>query len=255
MRGNRGGAGGAVRWAAGALAALLLAAGCQQKSDTLAEKAAPAPQAPAAPPAEPPKPFQYAAIYDCGGGHEIRVLFESRETQDARIWSNGKEMVLSMKPDADSQTYTDGDRTLSITGGGAGFDDGSGPKSCTGVSRDVPPPELAGVVRTLTIADAGQTVEIKAGESLAAALVGVPTAGYVWAPETLPDFLSKGPETSGPTSTAQFLPGFAGGNHWEVVSFKAETPGEGELVLAQRRPWEDKTDPGAQTFKVKVVAK
>ena len=58
----------------------------------------------------------------------------------------------------------------------------------------------------------------------------------------------------GATTSAQFLPGFTGGNHWEVVIFEAVAAGEGEIVLAQRRPWEDAAEPDASTFKFTLKA-
>jgi predicted secreted protein len=50
------------------------------------------------------------------------------------------------------------------------------------------------------------------------------------------------------------LPGFAGGNHWEVVVFEAVAAGEGEITLAQRRPWESTAEPDASTFKFMLKA-
>ena len=77
-------------------------------------------------------------------------------------------------------------------------------------------------------------------------------AGYVWGASTPPAFIkaSDGPGVA--TSTAQFTPGFAGGSHWEVVVIEALAAGEGEIVLAQRRPWETTAEPDAKTFKFKL---
>jgi hypothetical protein len=50
------------------------------------------------------------------------------------------------------------------------------------------------------------------------------------------------------------LPGFAGGNHWEVILVEAVAAGEGEIVLAQRRPWEDAAEPDADTFRFTLKA-
>ncbi len=80
-----------------------------------------------------------------------------------------------------------------------------------------------------------------------ASLVGVPTAGYVWGVTTPPAFIKATDGPGGATSTAQFTPGFAGGSHWEVVVIEAVAAGEGEITLAQRRPWEDKAEPDAST--------
>jgi inhibitor of cysteine peptidase len=116
----------------------------------------------------------------------------------------------------------------------------------------LPAPAATGVVRDVTLADAGATIAIKTGEKFSVSLSGVPTAGYVWMPEDLPSFLAKTDELGGPTTSAQQQPGFAGGNHWEVTVFEAKAAGEGELVMVQRRPWEDKAEPDNQRFSVKV---
>ena len=99
----------------------------------------------------------------------------------------------------------------------------------------------------------GQTVTVPVNQRFAVELVGVPTAGYLWAPTTLPAFLTRAGEAGGDTSTAQSQPGFTGGNHWEVFMFSATGPGRGELVLEQRRPWEH-NEPASQTFRVTIVA-
>ena len=100
----------------------------------------------------------------------------------------------------------------------------------------------------------GQSVSVAVNERFAVELVGVPTAGYQWAPAQMPAFLTRAGETGGPTIAAQNQPGFAGGNHWEVLMFVATTPGSGELVLEQRRPWET-SEPPSDTFRVTIVAR
>lgn len=106
----------------------------------------------------------------------------------------------------------------------------------------------------INAAQEGQSVDVAVNQRFAIELVGVPTAGYVWAPTQLPDFITRAGEASGPTIEAQNEPGYAGGNHWEVLLFAATGPGTGEIVLEQRRPWE--TDqPANDTFRVTVVAR
>ncbi|MDZ4759544.1 MAG: protease inhibitor I42 family protein [Alphaproteobacteria bacterium] len=119
-------------------------------------------------------------------------------------------------------------------------------------SRSLPAPPADGVVRDVTEADAGGLIDLKVGDTFSVSLSGVPTAGYVWAPQTLPSIVEKTAETGGPTSSDQLQPGFAGGNHWEVTVFKAVSTGEAELVMAQRRPWEDAAEPDAATFRVRL---
>lgn len=114
-------------------------------------------------------------------------------------------------------------------------------------------PNPAGIRVHVTAADAGKTVDVKVGAAFSVDLVGVPTAGYIWAPSATPDFLLKTGSTGGPTTAAQKQPGFAGGNHWEVTVFTAQKPGRGELKFEQRRPWET-NEPPAATFSVTIQA-
>jgi inhibitor of cysteine peptidase len=105
----------------------------------------------------------------------------------------------------------------------------------------------------ITQAQAGQIVHVAIGERFAVELVGVPTAGYVWAPVRLPGFLTRAGEATGDTTKAQSQPGFTGGNHWEVFMFAATGVGEAPLAFEQRRPWES-NEPAAQTFTVTIAA-
>ncbi len=122
------------------------------------------------------------------------------------------------------------------------------------VNGSVPAPTPAGVTQRLTAADDGRTITVPVGGRFAVELVGVPTAGYVWAVAEKPAFLSEAVETSGATTTAQSQPGFTGGNHWEVFTFQTTGPGEGKLKLEQRRPWE-KDEPASQTFSVTIQSR
>lgn len=129
-------------------------------------------------------------------------------------------------------------------GGGAGVSQNQG----------LAPPTPAEVATHIRAEQNGQTVTVAVGQRFAVELVGVPTAGYVWAATQTPSFLSAAGETTGDTTQAQSQPGFAGGNHWEVLMFTATAAGSGELVLEQRRPWET-GQPAAQTFRVTIVAR
>ncbi|MGE0597136.1 MAG: protease inhibitor I42 family protein [Hyphomonadaceae bacterium] len=101
----------------------------------------------------------------------------------------------------------------------------------------------------------GQIIEVAVGRRFAVELVGVPTAGYVWGVAELPGFLAAAGEVSGNTIAEQNQPGYAGGNHWEVLMFDAVGAGTGDLVLEQRRPWEGGEEPASQTFRVTIVAR
>jgi inhibitor of cysteine peptidase len=118
----------------------------------------------------------------------------------------------------------------------------------------LPAPTPGDVEVRITVAQDGQSVEVPLNQRFAVELVGVPTAGYVWAPAHMPGFLTRAGEAGGPTIAAQNQPGYTGGNHWEVLMFVATTAGEGELVLEQRRPWET-GQPPANVFRVTIVAR
>ena len=232
----------------------LLAAACNQPAP------APEPVKPEEKPvAEQPAQddaFKYAVNYECEGGGKIDVVFDRGSTRDALVRADGGTPVtLPMNPD--SQTgieYKSADATLGTDGSTIHWTAGGVTKVCNFVSRSLPPPTVDGAVRALTIDDAGKTVEIKTGEKITVALSGVPTAGYVWAVSSPPAFVKVTDGPGGATSSAQFTPGFAGGNHWEVVIIEATAAGEAEITLAQRRPWEDKAEPDASTFKFKLKA-
>jgi predicted secreted protein len=122
------------------------------------------------------------------------------------------------------------------------------------VNEPVAAPTPDDVAVRITAEQAGQTVEVGVNQRFAIELVGVPTAGYIWAPAQMPAFVQRAGETSGNTSQAQSQPGFTGGNHWEVTMFVATAPGTGEIVMEQRRPWET-TEPPNNTFRVTVTAR
>jgi predicted secreted protein len=118
----------------------------------------------------------------------------------------------------------------------------------------LPAPTPQDVAVRINAAQDGQSVEVGVNQRFAVELVGVPTAGYVWAPAQMPAFLTRAGEATGPTIAAQNQPGYTGGSHWEVLMFAATQPGSGELVIEQRRPWES-NEPPAHTFRVTIVAR
>jgi predicted secreted protein len=110
------------------------------------------------------------------------------------------------------------------------------------------------VGRVITAADDGGSVRLKRSQkTIAVALVGIPTAGFVWTPQSVPAFLTPGDKLTGRTTKAQLQPGFTGGRHWEVMVFRVTGPGSGRLTLVQRRPWEPEQPP-IKTFTVDVTA-
>lgn len=237
---------------AAGLGLAVMTMGCDKTEEAKPEEVA-KPEEPAPPAAD--DPFNFAATYACEGVGEIAVIFDNGETRKARIkLPDGKVLELPAQAGAIEPSYTDGTNSF-LSPGGADMvltTATVSAKPCQPSSRDVPPPKIDGVIKDIRSDGAGSTVEIKVGERFSISLSGVPTAGYVWSADTIPPFLTKVAETGGPTTTAQFQPGFAGGNHWEVIAFEATKAGEGDLELVQKRPWEDKPDPDNQRFKVKV---
>lgn len=200
--------------------------------------------------------FAYAANFTCDGGARLDVVFDSGSAGEtlARV-DGGAAVTLAPDPNATTgMTWRNDTVALILDGPGATWTSGGVARPCTFESRSLPPPKAEGVVQTLTIEDAGKSITIKVGEKVAVALSGVPTAGYVWAASAPPAWVAASDGPGGATSSAQFLPGFAGGNHWEVVIFEAKAAGEGEITLAERRPWETAAEPDASTFKFTLKA-
>jgi inhibitor of cysteine peptidase len=125
--------------------------------------------------------------------------------------------------------------------------------SNTSANSGLRPPTPSDVTVHINAAQNGQSVHVGVNQRFAVELVGVPTAGYEWAPTQIPAFLTRAGDATGNTVAQQNQPGFVGGNHWEVLMFAATGPGSGELVLEQRRPWET-NQPANQVFRVTIVA-
>ena len=228
----------------------LLSAACNQPAPPAPVEPTPVADQPATPAA--PDAFAYAVNYECEGGGVVDVVFNGNGDALARL-NGGAAETLPMNPD--SQTgieYKNATTTLQTDGSSVTWKSGATAKTCMIKTRELPAPTVTGVIRTLTETDAGASVDMKVGEKISVALVGVPTAGYVWGASAPPAFIKATDGPGGATSTAQFTPGFAGGSHWEVVVIEAVAAGEGEITLAQRRPWETAAEPDANTFKFKL---
>lgn len=128
------------------------------------------------------------------------------------------------------------------------------PSAPSSPSTSVAAPTPSDVTIRIRAEQNGQVVQVPVGQRFAIELVGVPTAGYVWEPVSFPEFLARVSDASGPTTQAQSQPGFAGGNHWEVLILAAHEPGRGDVVMAQRRPWESAEAPN-QTFRVTIESR
>jgi hypothetical protein len=85
------------------------------------------------------------------------------------------------------------------------------PAGETPAEKSAPPPQAAAVpaptpqdvMVRITAEQNGQTVNVAVNQRFAVELVGVPTAGYVWEPKTVPAFLTRAGETTGNTVAAQ----------------------------------------------------
>ncbi len=207
-------------------------------------------------PADPgaPDPFLYAANFECESGSKIDIVFESGAERTALYRIDGG-APKQIPPDPAAQSgmvFKDASATLSFEGDGLQMTSGGATKVCKFVSRSLPPPAVPGVVRDVKAQDAGASVTMKVGEKISVSLSGIPTAGYVWSADSPPAFVKASDGPGGATSSAQFLPGFAGGNHWQVTVIEAMAKGEAEIALVNKRPWEDKAAPDDERFKFKL---
>jgi predicted secreted protein len=230
----------------------LFAAGCQPTPTTPEEKpVADQPAEPAAPDA-----FASAVNFECDGGGSLDVVFEGGAPPTALVRLDGgaPQKLAIDETAASGMIYKDAATSLNVEGSDAQLTTAGATRACRFVSRELPAPVVDGVARNLTEADAGAAVEMKVGEKISVSLSGVPTAGYVWGADKPPEFVKVSEGPGGATSTSQFLPGFAGGNHWEVLVIDAVAPGEAEIALAQKRPWEEQAASDDQRFKFRLRA-
>ncbi len=213
----------------------------------------------APPPPEPPlasTELPGAAIFECASGETLQVRFDYDPAGATMLRGSGESTFLEADPEpAEFEAYSNASLKLDVGPGYARLSEGGNVTECEGVSRPVGPPEVAGVSKVLRQSDHEGSIELDVGEVFSIALVGVPTAGYQWSPATLPAFLEEAGTTGGATTTAQYLPGFAGGNHWEVLTFRATQGGSGDLVLEERRPFEDSSEPAADVFRISVIVR
>jgi predicted secreted protein len=241
-----------IRMIVAAASVGFLAAGCQPAPTAPEEKPVagqPAPAEPAAPDA-----FANAVNFECDGGTKLDVVFEGGAPPTALVrLDGGAPQKLAIDETATSgMIYKDAATSMSFDGENAQLTAGGAAKACRFVSRSLPAPAVDGVVRNLTEADAGAAVEMQVGEKISVSLSGVPTAGYVWGADKPPAFVKIIEGPGGATSTSQFLPGFAGGNHWEVLVIEAIAPGAGEITLVQKRPWDEEAAPDDKRFRFQL---
>lgn len=199
--------------------------------------------------------FDNALNFDCEGGGKLDVVMDNGPERGALARLDGAapvELPLDLENQTGMMTYTDKTTTLAFDGQNISYKSGAISKTCNFMSRSLPAPTVDGVVRNLNEEDAGASVELKVGQKMSVSLSGVPTAGYVWGADAPPAFVKVSEGPGGSTTSAQMLPGFTGGNHWEVLVIEALAPGEAEIALAQKRPWEAAADPDDKRFKFKL---
>ena len=179
----------------------LLAGACSQPAPPAPAEPTPVADQPATPAA--PDAFAYAVNYECEGGGVVDVVFNSGNGSDvlARL-DGGAAETLPGNPDSQTgMEYKNATTTLQTDGSSVTWKSGATTKTCMIKTRELPAPTVAGVVRTLTATDAGASVDVKVGDKISVALVGVPTAGYVWGAASPPAFIKA---TDGPDAPFPF---------------------------------------------------
>jgi predicted secreted protein len=244
-----------MRLTAASAIGLGLLAACNEQT---APPPQPTEQTRVAEPANPtPDPFLGAVNFECEGGGKADAVFDIGSPPSALVRIDGgmPTRLLIDETATSGMIYKDADVSINFEGDDLQLTSGGGTKTCKFVARSLPAPAAEGVIRDLTEADAGAMVELKVGEKISISLSGVPTAGYLWGAENPPAFVKVTDGPGGATTTAQFLPGFAGGNHWEVLVVEGVAPGQGDLDLVQKRPWEEKAAPDDKRLKFRLTVK
>ena len=198
--------------------------------------------------------FDNALNYTCEGGGAVDIVLGNGPDEPTLVRLDGGAPAQLVQDTANPSgfAFTDKTTTVEFDSDRIQYKSGATTKVCTFAARSLPAPTVAGVVRNLNEEDAGASVELKVGEKMSVSLSGVPTAGYIWGADAPPAFVKVSDGPGGATSSSQMLPGFTGGNHWEVLVIEAIAPGQADISLVQKRPWEDKADPADKRFAFKL---
>ena len=89
-------------------------------------------------------------------------------------------------------------------------------------------------------------IEVAVGDEVVLRLDQASSGGYVWSLSEVPDFVAETTDEVAPLAAA--LPGRL---RTRVVGLRATRPGEGQVLLTLRRPWEDTP---AEQVRVRIVA-
>jgi inhibitor of cysteine peptidase len=108
-------------------------------------------------------------------------------------------------------------------------------------------------MKTLTRADRDTVLALAPGESFEIRLPENPTTGYVWEVEPVPGAVAAVVREAFEQEPAD--PRIVGRGGTKVFVFKAGLPGEGEVVLRLRRPWQRDVSIDSFVLTVKVGAK
>jgi inhibitor of cysteine peptidase len=102
-------------------------------------------------------------------------------------------------------------------------------------------------MKLITQSDHDTSVEVQKGDSVTVQLPENPTTGYRWSLDQIDQSALE--PTKEPSFEAAGLAVGAGGGR--TFTFVAKTPGESDLALNLRRPWEDK-ESARRSFRVKI---
>jgi inhibitor of cysteine peptidase len=108
--------------------------------------------------------------------------------------------------------------------------------------------------KTITDADKGGTIHLKAGDALEVRLNANPTTGYMWYLKKESTHLLKltGQSQTNPPEPVAGQPVMLGQPVVQIFKFQAKQPGEGVLLLHYVRSW-DPPLPDEQQFQIHVV--
>jgi inhibitor of cysteine peptidase len=104
--------------------------------------------------------------------------------------------------------------------------------------------------RTLTVENAGQTIEMNVGDIFTVELEGNPSTGYTWEVAEMDTALLKQVGEM-EFETDNDLVGASG---VLILRFEAIGPGETALILVYHRPWEEDIPP-EETFEASLIVK
>ncbi len=111
-------------------------------------------------------------------------------------------------------------------------------------------PTPAAPIQSLTEADAGRSIELRAGDTLEVTLPGNASTGFQWEVKSVDASILKPSGEPAFKSSSNAL----GSSGQFTLRFEAVAPGQTKLQLIYHRPFETDTPP-AQTFEVTVTVK